>query len=238
MLITALVPCYNEADILRPMLRHWTMRGMRVFVLDNWSTDGSFEIAQGEAGVTVERWPQHPIATFEWGAMLDQFERRSGTIETDWFAIAGADQYLDCPWRNYDEVVDEVSDIDAAGFNAIQFDMVNYLPHDDQFVSGDPVDYFTQRDPVQNGFLCCMWKKSAAPSPHLARAAAHDVDFDGRKISPLVFTLRHYPIRSQAHGTRKVFKERKARWSPSERAKGWHVQYDDIEPGHRFVASR
>jgi septal ring factor EnvC (AmiA/AmiB activator) len=47
------------------------------------------------------------------------------------------------------------------------------------------------------------------------------------------FILRHYPIRGQAHGERKVFQER--RFLGRERARGWHVQYDAVREGASFI---
>ena len=47
--------------------------------------------------------------------------------------------------------------------------------------------------------------------------------------------MRHFPVRSQAHGQRKVFEERKPRFSDDERGRGWHVQYDGLDEGHRFT---
>src|SRR5258708_23288585 len=49
--------------------------------------------------------------------------------------------------------------------------------------------------------------------------------FRGRKVFPVRFLLRHYPVRGQAHGERKVLAERLQRFAPEERAQGWHVQY-------------
>ena len=59
--------------------------------------------------------------------------------------------------------------------------------------------------------------------------------FEGRKVCPEPFILKHYPIRSQAHGERKVLKERFPRYSPTERARQWHVQYDDYVNNPKFV---
>ena len=57
------------------------------------------------------------------------------------------------------------------------------------------------------------------------------------KVMPWSFVLRHYPIRSQAHGVRKVFAERKARWNATERKAAWHAQYDDVANAtHSFLA--
>ena len=56
------------------------------------------------------------------------------------------------------------------------------------------------------------------------------------KVMPWSFVLRHYPIRSQAHGVRKVFTERKNRWNATERKAAWHAQYDDVtNASHSFV---
>ncbi|MCM3903545.1 MAG: hypothetical protein ND866_17715, partial [Pyrinomonadaceae bacterium] len=68
-------------------------------------------------------------------------------------------------------------------------------------------------------------------------SAGHDVVFDGRRIYPFKFLLKHYAFRSQRHGEKKVFRERKARWNPKEKARGWHIHYDSMQQGHRFVQS-
>ena len=60
--------------------------------------------------------------------------------------------------------------------------------------------------------------------------------FEGRRIFPLRFLLRHYPIRGQTHGRRKVLEERKGRFVDDELAYGWHRQYDHVaEPDHLFL---
>jgi chromosome segregation ATPase len=54
-------------------------------------------------------------------------------------------------------------------------------------------------------------------------------------VFPIRFLLRHYPVRGQAHGERKIEKERRAAFAPEERKRGWHVQYDGVEPGQSFL---
>jgi hypothetical protein len=51
---------------------------------------------------------------------------------------------------------------------------------------------------------------------------------------PTSFLLKHYPIRSQAHGERKVFRERRPRYDPANRARGWHTHYDHLQEGYVF----
>jgi len=59
----------------------------------------------------------------------------------------------------------------------------------------------------------------------LVSSGGHDAMFPGRKVFPVRFLLRHYPVRGQAHGERKVLAERLQRFDSEERARGWHVQY-------------
>ena len=77
------------------------------------------------------------------------------------------------------------------------------------------------------------WKRN--PQVDLVSSGGHEAKFDGRRVFPLRFILRHYPIRGQAHGERKLFVERKPRFSPEERAKRWHIQYDRFQPGTQFL---
>lgn len=224
---------YNEADILQAMLRHYVRRGMLVYAIDNWSTDGSFEIAESEPGVVVQRWPEQPIATFEWGAMLDFFQSKLDLIGADWYSLCGADHYLDT--LDGSDFLATVRRIDRAGYNAISFVHRTFRPPDDSFTIGDPVATFTQDYTDDPAWLCDTWKSLPGITPVLRHMGGHDVLFRRRNVYPHKLLRRHYPIRSQAHGERKVFQERKTRWSLAERAIGWHVQYDGVEPGHQFV---
>ena len=80
--------------------------------------------------------------------------------------------------------------------------------------------------------------------PDLASSGGHimqyaktkDAYFPGHRLFPYTFFLRHYPIRSQEHGMRKVFAERNSRWNESERTKlDWHKQYDTLQQNHNFL---
>jgi hypothetical protein len=72
-------------------------------------------------------------------------------------------------------------------------------------------------------------------APDLVSSAGHDVAFPGRRVCPLRFLLRHYPFRTQAQATRKVFVERRPRLPPQETSRGWHVQYAEFSEGQSFL---
>src|SRR5262249_28900514 len=127
--------------------------------------------------------------------------------------------------------------VDRLGYNAIDFELLNSRPTHDGFQAGQDLRRafpFYEPGNVWDKTQIKCWKKTDAPVD-LASTGGHEALFPGRRVFPLRFILRHYPIRSRRHGERKVFRERRARFLPRERERGWHVQYDAITEGERFV---
>ena len=77
------------------------------------------------------------------------------------------------------------------------------------------------------------WKKTNAVVD--LSSGGHAVHFARPPSVSIRFMLRHYPVRSQMHGERKVFAERRPRFVAAERARGWHVQCDSVGAGYVFV---
>jgi hypothetical protein len=239
--VVAFMAAYNEEDIIVRSVRKWTEQGVRVHILENWSSDSTYELAKGlerELPVTVERFPREgPSRFFEWGAMLERFEALSREIEADWFVRRGADEVLTPPWPGM-SYRDGLYLVDRAGFNCVDHTVLNFNPVDDGFEPGtDHEEYFRHFEFVTlpSAFRQQKaWKNCGRPI-QMAASGGHDLPFEGQRVYPFKFLLKHYPVRSQRHGEKKVFGERKARWNPLERARGWHRQYDSVRRGHRFV---
>lgn len=240
--VVAFMAAYNEEDIIVQSIKKWTDQGISVHVLENWSTDATYDLVKGLEGrlpVTVERFPKAgPSNYFDWGAMLERMESLSREIEADWFVRRGADEVLVSPWPGI-SYRDALYLVDQAGFNCVDHTIVEFHPIDNGFETGmDHESYFRHFDfknlshPNQRK----AWK-NYGQSISTTASAGHDVLFDGRRVYPFKFLLKHYSFRSQRHGEKKVFRERKARWNPEERSKGWHIHYDSMQEGHRFVQS-
>lgn len=239
--VVAFMAAYNEEDIIVQSIRKWTEQGVRVHVLENWSTDSTYELAkslEGQLPVTVERFPAAgPSQFFEWGAMLERFEALSAEIDADWFVRRGADEILTPPWPGM-SYRDGLYLVDRSGFNCVDHTALDFNPVDDGFEPGMDHEAYFQH--FEFGTLPSYfrqqkaWKNCGRPI-QMAASGGHDLPFEGQRVYPFKFLLKHYPVRSQQHGERKVFRERKARWNPLERARGWHRQYDAVRAGHRFV---
>jgi hypothetical protein len=241
--VVAFMAAYNEEDIIVESIKKWTDQGVDVHVLENWSTDATYELLkelETRLPVTIERFPADgPSKHFNWGAMLARIEALSREIKADWFVRRGADEVLVSPWPGL-SYRDSLYLLDLAGFNCVDHTVINFYPVDDAFEAGDDHEaYFRhfafgrKRADFQQRKT---WRNCGQPVS-MVGSGGHDLPFAGRRIYPFKFLLKHYPVRSQNHGDRKVFRERKDRWNPEEKAKGWHDHYDDIKEDHAFVLS-
>ncbi|MDQ2922161.1 MAG: glycosyltransferase family 2 protein, partial [Acidobacteriota bacterium] len=125
--VVAFMAAYNEEDIIVQSIKKWTDQGISVHLLENWSTDATYDLAkelESQLPVTVERFPKEgPSEYFEWRAMLERIEALSGEIKADWFIRRGADEVLVSPWPGI-SYRDALYIVDRAGFNCIDHTIV------------------------------------------------------------------------------------------------------------------
>lgn len=239
--VVALMPVYNEADIIRCSLEYLIGQGIDVYLVDNWSTDGTFEIAQsflGKGLIGLERFPASgPVPTYEWRSILARIESLTQELEADWFLLHDADERRQSPWREL-SLKAGLHHVDRLGFNCVDHIVMNYSPVDDTFDPAHDVEsqlrYFSFSDHPGHYHQRKAWKNPHCPVS-LASTAGHDIRFPNRTVYPFKFLMKHYPIRSQSHGERKVLAERESRWNQEERALGWHKQYDDVKESRNFL---
>jgi glycosyltransferase involved in cell wall biosynthesis len=239
--VTAIVTTYNEVEIIDQLIDRLVDGGVRVHVIDNWSTDGTFERVRDRTAhddVGVERWPSSgPTPYFDLAGLLGRVEQVAHSSGADWVLHHDADEIHESPWPGL-SLRDALWGIDRWGFNAIDHVGLDFRPIDNRWHPGDDLassfegfelpefsSYFT---------LVKGWKPQPA-SVDLAGSGGHEAVFADRKVFPYKFVIRHYPIRSQGHGEKKILSERKQRFDPGERAKGWHTHYDTFVEGSSFL---
>ncbi len=243
--VTAIVPAYNEADVIASTLLALDEQGVRIHLVDNWSDDDT--VARAEAlglgdRLTVERFPPGgPSGSYDWEALLRRTEELAATLDTDWVIHQDADEIRLAPWEGA-TLRDALHHVGELGFNAVDHTVLVFHPTEDSaFAPGDDVREHLRHFEfgARPGHFAQIkaWSARAAGRVELAASGGHDADFPGRRVFPYKFLLLHYPVRSQEHGERKVFRERQARWNQEERARGWHSHYDAFAAGHAFVRS-
>lgn len=232
MKILAYTIARNEADILPWSVAHLQQQGVGVYVLDNWSDDGSYEMLPGLGLEGFERWPVEPQEIFEWGAALTCVEELAAKSGADWCYLNDADEFRRSCWPGV-TLAEGIRRVDAERYTAINHRVYVFQPVDDGY-KGDPegyLRYYTPRDP-----LCVPPQQKAFKNTGAVkiRGGGHRLLFPGMRVYPEKFVLKHYPFRTQAQAAKKI-RERLTRRSPAERASGWHVHYDLHRPEDNFI---
>jgi hypothetical protein len=243
--VVAIVAAYNEEDIIGQTVGDLIDQGIQVYLLDHRSTDGTVNAIERHLGrglLQIERFPDdcpsdsETPGNFALASIIARKEQLAGDLDADWFINHDADEFRESPWSHLN-LRQAIALVDRLGYNAIDFELLNFWPTHDSFGQGEDVrdtfrhyEFGAHWDRLQ---IRC-WKKTSGPLA-LAASAGHEAVFEGRRVFPIRFILRHYPIRGQAHGVRKVFRERRSRFAPEERERGWHVQYDGLTEEHSFV---
>jgi len=228
------MPVYNEADILPFVLAHMREQGIDVHVLDNWSTDGTFEILMRTPGITVERFPASgPSDEFSSRDLQARVEELALHSDADWCMLSDADEWRRSS-RDGERLVDAIARVDAEGFNCIDHQVFNFFCTDENW-SGNPEEYFQSyniseaicRVPQQK-----TWKNTGRPV-NLTNSGGHAVAFGEKYLSPEKFTMKHYPYRTPAQA-RARHEARLRRRSESELQAKRQTHYDLIPADFSF----
>jgi hypothetical protein len=239
--IVAIITAFNEADVIEGTIEYLIGQGILVYLMDNWSNDDTVKRASkflGRGLIAIERNPLQDTASYDLEKVLSRMEHLSHVLDADWFIDYDADEIRRSAFRGV-SLRDSIYAVDRLGYNVIDFTVMNYRPTDESFVPGSSLeahfrgfewgktpDHLRQRK---------GWKNLGKPVFLLERAG-HDVMFPGRNIYPYKFMNKHYPVRSQAHGERKVVKERRERFNRRERdLRKWHVHYDEWPVAPNFL---
>lgn len=235
--VVALVAAFNEADVIGQVVDDLVDQGLDVWVVDHGSSDGTADVLarrMGDGLLAVERL--EPVLDDEgrvrWADVLRRKEELAGEIDADWFLHHDADELRESPWPE-ERLVDGIRRVDALGYNAIDFRVFDFWPTTETaFRPGDDprraFPLWSEGGPW-NRLQIKAWRQPE-DGVDLVSSGGHEALFPGRRVFPIRFVTRHYPVRSAEHARRKIEAERRERFSEEERRAGWHVQYDDISP--------
>lgn len=233
---TAVVCLYNEKDIISYILRHLFEQGLRVHIIDNWSTDGSADIVREFPLLDYEKFPaEGPSRYYSWAPLLRRVEEVTFRAGSNWYVHHDADEIRRSPVKG-ESLLDGFARVDKSNYSAVNFQVYHFLPTDDEY-KGDPerhFKYYTQDHIDSNMRQVKAWKDTGH-KVDIASTGGHFANFPGIAVSPEKFILKHYPLRTSEQSARKVLLERTNRYDPAELAKLWHVQYRGIAQTQEWI---
>ena len=233
----AYMPVLNEADIVQWPIRHLIDQGLRVHVIDGWSTDGSAEIA-ADAGATVERFPASGRESIQvCSAINNRIEYLAARSGADWCYHTDADEIRRAP-RASESLLDAIARVDAEGWNVVDHQTFVFFPVDDSdgvsldrrhsYQGENPEQffrYFTSEDGRWSRVRQeKLWKNDA---PVRLAGGGHILDREDKRVCPEKFVLKHFPWRSVKHAEEKLRVRMDRRCLP-EHAQGGGVHYDGL----------
>lgn len=229
MRVIALLAVHNEERFLGACLDHLASQGVESYVIDNGSTDRTATIAQEHPGVIgTETFPRHEDV-YTWAPLLRRKEELALELEANWFMHIDADEIRLAP-RQDQTLVQALSDVDRAGFNAVNFFEFTFIPtreapdHDHpEFQQTMRFYYPFEKRPL---WQLKAWKRQSV-RVDLASSAGHTVSFPGLAMAPHKFPMRHYLFLSREHAIRKYVRRH---YDPGEVARGWSGWRPFLQP--------
>ena len=228
--IIALLSVYNERRFIKQVLEHLTQQGVETYVIDNESTDETRALAESFRGrglVGLETLPRR--GAFELERLLRREEELHEELGADWYLHQDADQFRYAP-QPYRTLAEGIAAVDRAGYNAIDFDVFDFMPtsKDENYDDGRYLEemkyyYYFRRGPLDQ---VKGWKNFGQPLD-LASSGGHRVAFKGRKVFPQAFIQRHYYVLSWEHAVEKYCNQT---YSQEEVGKGWHGVRATVRP--------
>ena len=234
-MVTAIVNCYNEGDIITEVVLYLLQQNLNVIVVDNWSTDGSYEVvlalAEKQPKLKVTRFPDAPSDYFNLNEQLINTVKISQQHGYGWYIHYDADEIRESPWQNVN-LQDAVSFVDSLGYNAIDFTVLNfrYLKDDSDYSDLPPTKrlrYWEFGDRPGHFKQVKAWKYYGQ-KVNLNKSGGHRVRFTDQKIYPFNFLTRHYPLRSSEQSNQKLYRDRLPRFDLEQKKFGWHLHYNNL----------
>jgi len=197
MKLVGMLPVFNSEDILEEVIEHLLSQGVNLVVLDNGSTDGSFEICKKFENKNQIKLRQYTSSTFDYGLLSRILYDMALELKPDWIIRSDQDELLESGISNT-TLKDAIENEDKKGFNLIQFDVFEFFMTNNDNNSSKSVREKFSYYSWQHDFAYRAWRH--LPGTRLEDALGHYPIFPEEysyKISDRKFVLRHYRFRNK-----------------------------------------
>ena len=243
--ISAVIPAYNEDDVIYWTIRNLVNQNIYVHVLDNESTDSTSRI--------VKEFPKSQVSLSSFDTNGQFNEKVQGEniqailhkleAKSDWLLKNDADEFLESPFQNM-SAREGIDLADKLGFNCVGSRNFTFFPMSEEVhhVSKDDVrkhyDYYKIWDQVDRWTPEFHTQYNELWKINVFKCRAGIFYIDPHKVSPLtnivlfphLFIIRHYPFRHPERTKNRLLKERRYRmssWNIENRVSCHYSQYTE-----------
>lgn len=225
----AILATYNEQRFVGACIENLTRQGFETYLLDNESTDRTVEIARrylGRGLIAIESLARDGF--YRWERILQRKVEIAQSSDHDWVMHVDADE-IRLPPPPFGTIREAIVKVDSEGYNAVNFVELCFVPtreepdHEHPDFQSTMRWYYPMRPCAHHRLN--LWKRGDV-SVDLAASGGHRVDFEGIRVWPTDFPMRHYLFLSAAHA--------KAKWidrlyDPDELKRGWHRSRAELQ---------
>jgi glycosyltransferase involved in cell wall biosynthesis len=222
MRVIALLATYNEARFIESCIGTLAAHGVDVYLIDNSSTDETVSLAERHRGkglVGIETVPRDGCFRLE--DTLRRKEELAASLDADWFMHVDADE-IRLPPRPGGTLGEALAEVDAAGFDCVNFLELTFVPTRESPDHDHPRYLETMRwyYPFLPFFphRVNAWKRQPG-RVDLVGSGGHRVRFEGQRMFPESFHMKHYQFLSVPHAIQKYVDRA---FDPKEVEAGWH----------------
>jgi glycosyltransferase involved in cell wall biosynthesis len=191
-IIRVLPGIYNEIDILEENLKFYIDQGFETVVVDNGSTDGSYELCKKYLGNGIIKLSQIITKEFDTRLLLKEATLLYKEVNPDWVILADADEFIEPLEKNISlrEAI-ELESKNGSTIIPLHHFMFKITEKDDPSISKTlcRMKYYGKANDAGRAKI---WKDSRhveINNPH----APSFIDKNQFIISENKFVLKHYP---------------------------------------------
>ena len=234
--IICIISTYNDADIIAGIIEENIKQGFQIYIIDNWSSDGTWEIIEDLNSSTdniigIERFPAEGRSeSYDWHAILNRKSQIGAQFPGNWIFHQDSDEVTISLFNDI-SVIDFLDFVEEKNCNVVCLRMLDFRPTDHSFTTGNPVRHFTHyefsKDPsylVQEK----IWLQYDSEAVDLASSGGHRVTFPKKRIYSIKLPRLHYSIRSISQLKGKIL-DRNTRGRKEREQRNWHTHIQGLE---------
>lgn len=210
-----MLPVFNEEDIIQEVIEHLTSQEIPLVVLDNGSTDETYEICKKFLGKGILKLEQFKSQSYKWDQILRILYDMALTQDPDWVIRSDSDEILETGIKNM-TLKEGITQVDKAGYNLIQFNGFEFFMTNEDNESEKSVRNRMKYYSCQGDYFYRAWKYF--PGIRIGDTMGHYPIYPDSykyKISPQKSVLRHYPFRSKKQAEKKMHSRIRGREKPT-----------------------
>jgi glycosyltransferase involved in cell wall biosynthesis len=199
--ILRMLPVRDEADVLPYNLDWYAKAGFATVVVDDGSTDGSYELCeQALADGRLEALERLETERSSWRTVLGAVFRLATRTKPDYLLLTGADEFFEV--ADGGDLIEAMREDFAAGYNLLRpSNMEFHMTEEDDPAEPNPLvrmRYYTCRKVrMRRAYPCIPGLDVLGPGPVLPPGVP-------LRRSPRKYVSRHYPFRTPEQALRKL----------------------------------